>query len=628
MATIRDRVTAGLSDIGDTIARVAGAIRRPQIAPSAHVPGIPQWAGGAPANRSEALIREIMTPEGYFGKISYDAGPSWTRFSSYPANDLTPEKIVGAQQEAVAGWPLRWSEMVEQVWDRDSHLSGIGQQRIDDVVKGSWRLQRAAPDDVAACVRNFCDEQLRDLDSMEEADGWLLMSNAYSYSSVEIVWRPATLTFPAPNGKIIGPIRAVVPSRLEPVHAKHFRFDMRTDEPLLWIGSDQLSLPYGKFIFAKGEGGHPITERRGYMRACVWLSMIRSVGIAGWASWVERYGMPTPLLEYDGDVTQYREHKAAYEDILKMLGQGIGAIVPSQNFKLEFAKPSDGGRASDPHSALADACDSAQSIRVLGATLTAKISNSGSFAASSNHTEVKYNKEEHDARRLWTSKRRDLLAPLVRFNARELARAISEAGYQCTPDMIVRRVPRGMQRVPRDSGIVEQQGVVTAAINEWGLPVSRESLYDRFDLSAPISDDDVASGKPQQVTAGGKVVSTIEATTEGAEAPKENPEAGSTNSDEGGAKDPTPDDKVAHIDLAPTDVASIVTVNQALRSQGLPPISGEDGSLTITEFKAKRSAVIAKASSAERGDHTESEPTGLDRTTRKRKRKTNEDTTP
>lgn len=520
MPTIRDRFVSGMIDVADTIGRVASAIRRPQAAPSAHVPGVRTWTGGVPANQSAQISEALLTPEAYFGKITYDAGPSWTRFSSYPANDLTPEKIVGAQQEAAAGWPLRWAEMVEQVLERDSHLSAISQQRVDDVIKGSWRLQRAAPDDYALCVKNFCEEQLRELDSMEEADAWLLLSNAYSYNAVETLWRVSKVTFPGPKGEVIGPFLAIVPSRQEPVHAKHFRFEMRTDEPLLWLGSDQVSLPFGKFVFMKGEGAHPITERRGYMRACVWLSMIRAVGLSGWAAWVDRFGMPTPLIEYDGDVAQYREHKAVYEDILKNLGEGIGAIVPSQNFKVDFAKADSGGRASDPHSALSDAMDAAQSIRVLGATLTAKIGNVGSFAASTTHAEVKYNKEEHDARRLWRAKRRDLLAPIVRFNARALAAVMTEKGYPCTADMLVRRIPHGMQRVPRDTDIGQQVQVVTAAINEWGVPISTESLYDRFDLAQPISHGDTAPGRPQPVTSGGKVVGSIEASTVGAEAPK------------------------------------------------------------------------------------------------------------
>ena len=44
---------------------------------------------------------------------------------------------------------------------------------------------------------------------------------------------------------------------------------------------------------------------------------------------------------------------------------------------------------------------------------------------------------------------------------------------------------------------------------------------------------------------------------------------------------------VPHIDIAPTDLATIVTVDQALASQGLPPIGGAEGRLTVAEFKAK-----------------------------------------
>lgn len=514
---------SGISVIGERIQRIAGIVRGGSVGPEANVPGVPRTTGISRSSASEAMLQKLLGVAGYTGRIAYDAGPSWTRFSSNPATDLTPEKIAGAQQEALAGYPLRWEEMIEQVWARDSHLSGIGQQRVDDVIKGAWRLQRAMPDDVALCIRNFCDQQLRELDTMEEADGWLLMSNAYCYNAAEVTWRITTVSFPGPNGKVIGPVSVFVPSRVDAVHPKHFRFDLRTDEPFLWLGSDAVELPYGKFIFMKGEGHHPITERHGYMWPCVWLSMIRQIGISGWASWVERYGMPTPLVEFDGDITQYHEHKRAYDQIIEFLGRGIGAVIPSRNFKLDFAKPSSGGTASDPHSALADACDSAQSIRVLGATLTAKIGNAGSFAASSNHTEVKYNKEEHDARRLWRAKRSGLLEPMVRFNAAVLADAISRAGYRCDPEMLLRRVPRGTQRVPRDSDIGQQAQVVSSAINEWGLDVSKEGLHDRFDIPEPISAEDIATGKPQQVTSGGKVVGSNEASNVGAEAPKDPP---------------------------------------------------------------------------------------------------------
>lgn len=51
--------------------------------------------------------------------------------------------------------------------------------------------------------------------------------------------------------------------------------------------------------------------------------------------------------------------------------------------------------------------------------------------------------------------------------------------------------------------------------------------------------------------------------------------------------------------LAPTDLASIVTVNEARHAQGLGPIP--DGELTIVDFRAKHAASIATVNEAENG---------------------------
>jgi phage gp29-like protein len=253
------------------------------------------------------------------------------------------------------------------------------------------------------------------------------------------------------------------------------------------------------------------------MWQCVWLSMIKSIGWAGWATFVERFGLPTPYVQY-GDIAQYTEHKQLFQDLITQLGQGFGAIVP-QDVKIDTLQTPNGGRSSDPHSALSDACDAAQSIRVLGATLTAKIGNVGSFAASSTHADVKYAREEADGRRLWASLRSDLLTPLIEFNAESIAKALNAAGYDCTPEMITRRVPRGLHRVPREIDPVQRASVVDMAINKWGLEIGKESLYDEFNLPQSISDDDVAPGEATPVNQGGALVGSVEAANQGADAP-------------------------------------------------------------------------------------------------------------
>ncbi len=252
--------------------------------------------------------------------------------------------------------------------------------------------------------------------------------------------------------------------------------------------------------------------------------MFRSIGWAGWATFVNRFGMPVPMIEYDGDVAQYAEYRAAYTDILNSLGTGQGAIYPSTGAKFDIKDPPRGGGASDPHSALSDACDSAQSVRILGATLTAKIGNVGSFSASTTHAEVKYAKEEADARRLWSSIRSQLLAPLIHINANEIARVLNKAGYNCTPQDVIRRVPKGMHRVPREVDPTQRIMIIDTAVNKLGLRVSAESLYDGFDIAQPLSDDDVLPGEAKQVTKGGALVGSVEAANEGAEAPPDETE--------------------------------------------------------------------------------------------------------
>jgi hypothetical protein len=83
--------------------------------------------------------------------------------------------------------------------------------------------------------------------------------------------------------------------------------------------------------------------------------------------------------------------------------------------------------------------------------------------------------------------------------------------------------------------------------------------------------------------------------------------------DEAGQSPPLPKKEVS-VTLTATDVANIVTVNEARASQGLGPLllaNGEtdpDGNLMVAEFKAKRAAMIAMVAGAEQGQAPGEEP--------------------
>ncbi len=508
-----------LGRVAARVEAIARAVRGPETSTVADVPGAPHYgfvSYGAQAAADK--VRKTLESWGVYSKrISPLAGPTRTRWALWPGDDLTPETIIAAQRSAVtSGIPLNWIELIDQIFSRDGHYAAVTVQRVEDVIKGTWRLTRAADDDAGTAMRNFAAEAYGQCSRWRDGLGWLLMSNLYGYNACEVEWHEQSITFKGPKGETIGPVSVAVPKRLHNTHPKHFRFDVETDDPLFWIGGSYQPLPIGKFVFMDGEGLHPIKVRRGHAWQCIWYSMFRSIGWSAWAVHVDRFSLPVPIIEYDGDIAQYNEYQAAYSDILNSLGQGKGAILPRSGATFNIKDPPAGGRSSDPASALSDACDSGQSIRVIGATLTAKIGNVGSFSATSNHMDVKYAKEENDAGRLWERIDEQLTDPMIRFNAEALAAALQAAGYkEITAEILCRRVPKGKHRVPRESDPTAEMNNAATAVNELGLPLSMEGMFDRIDFPRATSDEDRIPGKSMVVAKGGAIIPTAKAADEG-----------------------------------------------------------------------------------------------------------------
>jgi phage gp29-like protein len=482
-----------LENIGKRIAAIG---RGPEQSKVAEI-GLPYSKPPVDA-KTEALLRSWGVYEGRLGPL---AGPTKTRYSLWTADDLTPEKIINAQRQAVvSGIPLQWVEMIDQIHSRDGHYASCSGQRVADVIKGTWRLTPSAVTDAGLAASNFTDHAYRRTSRFSDGLGWLLFSNLYGFNGVEVEWEEVDTTFPGPKNETIR-ARVVLPRRLHNVHPKHFRFDLDTDDPMFWIGNGYQPLPPGKFVFMDGEGLHPIKVRRGHAWQCVWYSMFRSISWSGWATFVERFGMPVPILGYDGDLAQYGEYATAMTDVLNSLGTGNGFRYPKNNFTLDVKDPPRGGTSSDPHSALSDACDAGQSIRVLGGQLNNKIGNVGSFAASSNHLDVKYGLEELDAARMWDRIDEQLSAPLLQFNAEALAAALNAAGYNVTPDEIVRSVPRGKHHIPGKTDPVVEMEIMERAV-KMGLPISKKGAFERMDLERARDDEDQIPGEAQVVGKG------------------------------------------------------------------------------------------------------------------------------
>lgn len=515
---IVDRFAGALSGVASRVETIARTIRGPEQSRIADVPGVPHYGTQPTKTQAERVLESWGV---YSSRVAPEAGPTRTRWALWTADNLTPETIINAQREAVtSGIPLRWVELLDQIYSRDGHYASCTDQRVSDVIKGTWRLTPAWEDDAGIAASNFVETAYRQTSRWTDGLGWLLKSNFYSYNSVEAEWyREPRFTFPGPKGETIGPFEAALPKRLHNVHPKHFRFDLESDDPLFYIGDGYQPLPIGKFIFLDGGGGHPVKLRNGHAWQCVWYSLFRSISWASWATRVERFDMPIPILGYDGDLAQYAEYQTAMSDILNAMGSGKGIRYPKNNFSFEIKDPPRGGTSNDPQSALSDACDAAQSIRVLGGQLNNKIGNVGSFAASSNHLDIKYGIEELDASRMWERLDEQLSDPILRFNAVGIAEALNAAGYSVTPDQITRRVPKGKHHIPGKTDPEAEMRVIKEMV-DMGMPVSMAGTFSRSDVIRARDENDRIPGKAVAVAKGGALVTTGEA----ADDPVKNPD--------------------------------------------------------------------------------------------------------
>ena len=524
-----------LARAGTAVARAFS--RRPEtdsrLPPVVDMPGVAQLVGaGTPVNGNPQIDRAARSLEALLGLVSPSAGPTASRWSSYPATDLTPAKIIDALRQADQGYPLKWAEMVEQVLERDGDLSGMALIRRQDVAGKPFRIvrRRGNPTPLADSMKSLFEAVIFDIDSYDDAIEQLLAANGQGWGTGEIVWDFRPVRWKAPNGRDVGPVTLLVPRLVEWVHPKHLRAETYTDEPLLVLGSDNITLPFGKFIFHRGEG-QGFWERRGFMRACVWYSAAKSWSFADWITFIHRFGIPTPYIQYRGSEAQYEEFKRVYDEMLNALGKGLGAILPD-TAKVDVLKTPEGGRSSDPHSAMVDCCNASMAVRILGGTLTTRAGNSGSWALGDVHATVQHARELADARKFSSTARRDLHYPFFWFNRYTIAQAVG-----AHPDDVLDAVPEMRFRIAKETSPQERSQIISAAINEWGLLVDEEQLHDEFDLDMPRPGSKPAPGRPQQVTNGGALVGSVEASREGAEAPKDQ---SSDASGAGGAAKPAP----------------------------------------------------------------------------------------
>lgn len=396
---------------------------------------------------------------------SYSVGKH-TRYSSYPSNGLTPERLAGILREADQGEVLRQMELFEEMEEKDPHLFSQLQTRKNAVTGLDYEIISYSEDEQDKKIAEFVRNHIAQIEDFEDALTDLMDAIGKGIAFIELAWDFTSEGFGI--------------KKLKSIHQKNFFWD---EEDEIKIRTEENPageyLQENKFIIHqyKAKSGHP--SRAGVLRVCAWMYLFKNYDVKDWVSFCEVYGMPVRIGKYKPDASE--EEKSALMRALVNIGIDAAGIIPdgSEIEIIESSKQS----SVDLFEKLARFCDEQMSKAILGQTLTSD-SGSGSYAQSKTHNEVRHDLTIADCKALAATLRRDLLTPLVKLNFGEKAH-VPYIRFDCD----------------ESEDLEKLVDVYDKLINKIGLDISKDHIYKKFNIPRPEAGEEVAKGEtPKQST--------------------------------------------------------------------------------------------------------------------------------
>lgn len=332
-------------------------------------------------------------------------------WQSHPMVEITMEDLVSILLAAELGQTATLQDLYDDAVERDTHLATVYERRRTNIA--GRELYFRTPDGLEADDDAVANVKLAEtaLAQFESPSGLVLdMTDGIGrgWSVEELDWGTTTEGY-------------WIPRRAHWIHANRIAWDTSVMEPRRYdAGVDKF--PGTKFEDVKGgpdgfvfhsprlQGVYP--PRRGILRSCMWLVLVKRYGIRWWTVGLERFGIPglwAEILEGDDEL------KADAEDFLRKLSADWIAVATKgfQVHQIEASGKFDGGA----HEKLARFVDEQTSKRVLGQTLTTDAPTlGGSRAQGDVHSSRELALERWDGIQLAEDFRRDFLRPLVKYN--------------------------------------------------------------------------------------------------------------------------------------------------------------------------------------------------------------------
>ncbi len=332
----------------------------------------------------------------------------------YPADGLTPQRLLSIFREADTGALSSQMALFEQMEERDAHLYSVANTRRLAITGLPWEVISAAempgwgvgrhansPDKrLADEAAAHCDAALRDCGSFDSALAHMALALGRNISVVELVWEA--------NRDGLAIVDFI------PIDFERLMFDRNGELRILTDDSqfEGIALPPNKFIvhIPHPRSAHPM--RGGLSRVTSIAYLAKHFAIKDWLVFAEVFGMPVRIARYQPTATE--KEKRELLTMLRQLGADATGIF-SKAVEVEIMQTRLPGE-TNLYENIAHYFDREMSKAWLGQTLTTDtLRTRASAGAAAVHDRVRRDLRDDDLRREANTIRRDVLTPLTRF---------------------------------------------------------------------------------------------------------------------------------------------------------------------------------------------------------------------
>ena len=394
------------------------------------------------------------------------------RWSTYPSQGLTPQKLTTLFKQADVGDVYYQAELFEEMEEKDTHLFSQLQTRKNAVLGLEYDVQPDSDSADDKKIAEFVSDNLFGINDFDDMLLDLLDAIGKGYSMSEILWTTDN------NRAVIHGLRWI--------HAKKALFydlgsgsiwEKSYEMPRVLTEAEPIKgeiMPPFKMVYHRYKARSGYDTRAGILRVCAWMYLFKNYGIKDWVAFLEVFGIPLRLGKYDSGASS--GDKDALISAISSLGSDAAGII-SKNTEIEFVEAVSGKSTENPFKALAEFCDAQMSKAILGQTLTTQEGSSGSYSLGQVHDLVRHDLIKADCESLAKTLRFQLIRPLVGYNF-GWDKPLPKFKFKFEP--------------PEDLKALSETYKNLSEIN---YPLTQEHISERFKVPMPQSGETVLAAK-------------------------------------------------------------------------------------------------------------------------------------